>query len=72
MLSKGLGMFGSPATVADRLAALHGMGVQHVMFLQNFGVLAPELVQASMRRLAEQVMPQVRRRIAESSGTARG
>lgn len=67
VLSKGLGMFGSPATVADKLVALHAMGVHHVMFLQNFGVLAPALVQASMRRLAEEVMPMVRRRIAGAS-----
>ncbi len=66
VLAKGLGMFGSPQTVADKLVDLHRMGVQHVMFLQNFGVLAPALVQASMRRLATEVMPLVKRRIAEA------
>jgi alkanesulfonate monooxygenase SsuD/methylene tetrahydromethanopterin reductase-like flavin-dependent oxidoreductase (luciferase family) len=63
VLSKGLGMFGSPRTVADRLVALHGMGIDHVMFLQNFGVLPPDLVHDSMRRIAEEVMPDVNRRI---------
>jgi alkanesulfonate monooxygenase SsuD/methylene tetrahydromethanopterin reductase-like flavin-dependent oxidoreductase (luciferase family) len=61
----GLGMFGSPATVAERLVALHGMGIDHVMFLQNFGVLASPLVHDSMHRIAQEVMPEVRRRIGQ-------
>jgi len=63
VVNAGLGMFGSPQTVANQLVALHDMGIDHVMFLQNFGVLDPQLVQASMRRLAGEVMPEVHRRI---------
>lgn len=59
----GLGMFGAPATVASQLVALHGMGIDHVMFLQNFGVLDAKLVHDSMRRIANEVMPEVHRRI---------
>ena len=59
----GLGMFGSPETVARQLVELHDMGIDHVMFLQKFGVLAPELVRDSMHRMAQQVMPLVRERI---------
>ncbi len=63
VLGKRLGMFGSVETVTEQLVALHAIGVEHVMFLQNFGVLAPGLVQASMRRLALEVMPRVHARI---------
>ena len=59
----GLGMFGAPATVASQLVALHEMGIDHVMFLQNFGVLDSKLVHDSMRRIAGEVMPEVHRRI---------
>ncbi|MFT4100247.1 MAG: LLM class flavin-dependent oxidoreductase [Burkholderiaceae bacterium] len=63
VVDAGLGMFGSPATVANQLVALHQMGIDHVMFLQNFGVLDSKLVQDSMRRIANEVMPEVSRRI---------
>ena len=65
VVGAGLGMFGSPATVADQLVALHAMGIDHVMFLQNFGVLASPLVHDSMHRIAREVMPEVRRRIGQ-------
>jgi alkanesulfonate monooxygenase SsuD/methylene tetrahydromethanopterin reductase-like flavin-dependent oxidoreductase (luciferase family) len=67
VLSRGLGMFGAPRTVADELVALHEMGIDHVMFLQNFGALPATLVRDSMRRIADEVMPDVRRRIGRSS-----
>jgi len=63
VLKAGLGMFGSPRTVAEQLVALAEMGIDHVMFLQNFGVLDARLVEDSMRRLAHEVMPQVRERV---------
>jgi hypothetical protein len=56
-------MFGSAATVAKQLVGLHEMGIDHVMFLQNFGVLDSQLVHDSMRRMAQEVMPEVRRQI---------
>jgi len=63
VVGAGLGMFGSPQTVAKQLIALHDMGIDHVMFLQNFGVLDARLVEDSMRRLAGEVMPAVHRGI---------
>ena len=63
VVGKGLGMFGSPGTVADKLVALHELGIDHVMFLQNFGALPATVVRDSMRRLADEVMPDVRQRI---------
>ena len=36
----------------------------HVMFLQNFGVLDSKLVHDSMHRIAREVMPEVLRRTA--------
>jgi len=64
VVNAGLGMFGSPQTIANQLVALHEMGIDHVMFLQNFGVLDARLVEDSMRQLAGEVMPAVHRRIA--------
>jgi alkanesulfonate monooxygenase SsuD/methylene tetrahydromethanopterin reductase-like flavin-dependent oxidoreductase (luciferase family) len=65
VVSRGLGMFGAPRTVADTLVALHELGVDHVMFLQNFGALPATVVRDSMRRLAEEVMPDVHRRVGQ-------
>jgi alkanesulfonate monooxygenase SsuD/methylene tetrahydromethanopterin reductase-like flavin-dependent oxidoreductase (luciferase family) len=61
----GLGLFGSVETVADKMVRLHDMGVRHVLALQNFGLMAPELVHNSMRLMAEEVMPRVRRTLAK-------
>jgi alkanesulfonate monooxygenase SsuD/methylene tetrahydromethanopterin reductase-like flavin-dependent oxidoreductase (luciferase family) len=61
----GLGLFGSVDTVADKMVRLHDMGVRHVLALQNFGLMAPELVHNSMRLMAEEVMPRVRRKLAK-------
>jgi hypothetical protein len=47
--------------------ALHEMGIDHVMFLQNFGVLDPALVRDSMHRIANEVMPQVHHRIGQTA-----
>ena len=47
-------------------AALDEMGIDHVMFLQNFGVLDSRLVRDSMHRIANEVMPQVQRRINQN------
>ena len=55
----GLGLFGAVETVADKLAALYGMGIRHVLMLQNFGLMPPEDVERSMRLAADEVMPRV-------------
>lgn len=65
ILRSGLALFGSVDTVVDQLVRLSGMGIDHVMLLQNFGLLAPESVQRSMRLIAEEVMPRVKARLAE-------
>jgi alkanesulfonate monooxygenase SsuD/methylene tetrahydromethanopterin reductase-like flavin-dependent oxidoreductase (luciferase family) len=63
ILDSGLALFGAVDTVVDKLAALHGMGVRHVLMLQDFGLIPPELVERSMRLAAEEVMPRLRRRL---------
>lgn len=61
MLGKGLAMLGSAATVAAQLTKLEAIGVNHVMFLQNFGNLERDSVKDSVRRIAQEVIPQARR-----------
>lgn len=56
-------LFGSVETVADKLVALHRMGVRHVSALQNFGLLAQPHVHESMERMMREVMPKVAARI---------
>lgn len=58
MLS-GLSLMGGVDTIVDKLVRLHGMGVRHVMHLQNFGMLPPEHVHDSMQRLMTEVVPRV-------------
>jgi alkanesulfonate monooxygenase SsuD/methylene tetrahydromethanopterin reductase-like flavin-dependent oxidoreductase (luciferase family) len=55
----GLGLFGSPETVADKLIALYRMGIKHVMTLHNFGQMPAPEVESSMRLLVEKVLPRV-------------
>jgi alkanesulfonate monooxygenase SsuD/methylene tetrahydromethanopterin reductase-like flavin-dependent oxidoreductase (luciferase family) len=69
-MRNGLHLFGSIETVADKLLALHRMGIGHVMTLQNFGLMPQPLVQASMRRLMREVLPRLRERIARDKATA--
>jgi alkanesulfonate monooxygenase SsuD/methylene tetrahydromethanopterin reductase-like flavin-dependent oxidoreductase (luciferase family) len=64
IMASGLSLMGSVATVTDKLVALHGMGVTHVMLLQSFGGLVPAEVARSMRSFAADVLPRVRRRLA--------
>lgn len=60
VLDKGLAMLGAPETVENKVIELQEMGVNHVMFLQNFGGLDPERVRDSMRRIATEVIPRVK------------
>lgn len=55
----GLGLFGSPETVAKKISALKKMGVDHVMLLMNFGLLDQALVKRSMELFVEKVIPLV-------------
>lgn len=56
----GLGLFGSPDAVADKLIALYRMGIKHVMTLHNFGLMPHAEVEKSMRLMIEKVLPRVR------------
>ncbi|MBV8538668.1 MAG: LLM class flavin-dependent oxidoreductase [Alphaproteobacteria bacterium] len=68
ILESGLGLFGSVERVADRLVELHGMGIRHVVALQNFGLMAEDRVVSAMRLLTQEVMPRVRARLAHEIG----
>ncbi|WZB73179.1 LLM class flavin-dependent oxidoreductase [Achromobacter xylosoxidans] len=57
IIASGLSLFGSPRTVADKLARLADMGLDHVMSLHNFGLLSQDQVLDSMRGLMEEAMP---------------
>jgi alkanesulfonate monooxygenase SsuD/methylene tetrahydromethanopterin reductase-like flavin-dependent oxidoreductase (luciferase family) len=65
ILRSELGLFGSVDTVAAKMVRLYDSGIRHVLCLQNFGLMAPELVHSSMRLMADQVMPRVRRQLAQ-------
>ena len=65
ILRSDLALFGSVETVAAKMVRLYDMGVRHVLTLQNFGLMAPELVHNSMRLMADEVMPRVRKAIAQ-------
>jgi alkanesulfonate monooxygenase SsuD/methylene tetrahydromethanopterin reductase-like flavin-dependent oxidoreductase (luciferase family) len=69
ILRSGLSLFGSVETVTDRLVQLYGMGIRHIVALQNFGGMPQTHVESAMRLMAERVMPQVRARIAERAKT---
>jgi len=63
ILASGLSLFGSVETVAGKIAELHRMGLNHLLLLQNFGMLAPELVENSMRLFIEKVKPLAHKKI---------
>lgn len=63
IIANGICLFGSVATVVDKMCRLHEMGIRHVAILGNFGALAPALVERSMTRFARAVMPAVAARI---------
>jgi hypothetical protein len=43
--------------VTAKMRQLRDMGIRHVATMHNFGALAPEAVERSMRLFAEEVMP---------------
>lgn len=59
----GVVLFGSPAKIADRLVALHRMGVDEFLTLHNFGQIDASVASSSMRRLMQDALPLVRERI---------
>ena len=68
ILANGICLFGSVATVVEKMCRLQAMGVRHVATLQNFGALAPERVERSMTLFAREVMPAVAARVSEARG----
>ena len=63
IIANGICLFGGVETVAEKVCRLHDMGIRHVAILNNFGAMAPNLVERSMQRLAREVMPAVERRV---------
>ena len=57
IMASGLSLMGSVETVAEKLRLLAGWGLGHVLTLHNFGGLAPETVERSMRLFAEEALP---------------
>ena len=57
VLASGLSLFGTPDAVAEKLARLSEMGVDHVMALHNFGLMPQSAVLESMRGLVEDALP---------------
>jgi alkanesulfonate monooxygenase SsuD/methylene tetrahydromethanopterin reductase-like flavin-dependent oxidoreductase (luciferase family) len=56
IIANGINLFGSVATVAAKIRALHAMGVRHVATMHNFGALEPRHVERSMTLFAREVM----------------
>lgn len=63
IIANGICLFGGVETVAEKMCRLHEMGIRHVAILNNFGAIAPEIVERSMQRFAREVMPAVQRRL---------
>jgi alkanesulfonate monooxygenase SsuD/methylene tetrahydromethanopterin reductase-like flavin-dependent oxidoreductase (luciferase family) len=63
IIANGICLFGGVETVTEKMCRLHDMGIRHVAILNNFGALAPNLVERSMQRFAREVMPAVERRL---------
>jgi alkanesulfonate monooxygenase SsuD/methylene tetrahydromethanopterin reductase-like flavin-dependent oxidoreductase (luciferase family) len=60
VLASGLSLFGTPDAVAEKLAQLSDMGVDHVMALHNFGLMPQSAVLESMRAFVEDALPRAR------------
>lgn len=65
IMRSGLALFGTPEVVADKMVELYDMGVGHVSTMHNFGDMPEADVRRSMRLFAEEVMPRVRRKLAD-------
>jgi alkanesulfonate monooxygenase SsuD/methylene tetrahydromethanopterin reductase-like flavin-dependent oxidoreductase (luciferase family) len=59
VLANGLALFGSAATVTEKIVALRRMGVRHVALMMDFGLMPEAALMDSMRRFAETVIPAV-------------
>lgn len=59
IMASGLSLFGSPDTVAAKIAQLSDWGVDHVITLSDFGALPFDRLEGSMRRMMIEVAPRV-------------
>ncbi|MGZ3883564.1 MAG: LLM class flavin-dependent oxidoreductase [Bacteroidia bacterium] len=59
VLNSGLHLFGSPETIARKISELKKMGIDHLLLLQNFGMMDPELVKRSMTLFMKKIKPMV-------------
>jgi alkanesulfonate monooxygenase SsuD/methylene tetrahydromethanopterin reductase-like flavin-dependent oxidoreductase (luciferase family) len=62
-----LALFGSVDTVVDKIVELYGMGITHILTLQNFGLMPEDKIEQSMRLMADDVMPRVLKRISPAA-----
>ena len=53
-------LYGSPARVAEQVAALRDAGAHHVLCQMSLGYLPHATIMASMRRFGEDVIPRFR------------
>ena len=60
----GLALFGSVEHVAEKLIAMQRAGIDHVATLSNFGALAADRVEASMKLMIDEVLPIVQKATA--------
>jgi len=63
IIANAICLFGSVETVVEKMCRLHEMGIRHVAILNNFGAIAPAVVERSMIRFAREVMPAVAQRL---------
>jgi alkanesulfonate monooxygenase SsuD/methylene tetrahydromethanopterin reductase-like flavin-dependent oxidoreductase (luciferase family) len=60
LMSKGIVIAGSPATVTKQIKEWHKRGVGHLLMMNQAGVLSAELTRRSMKLFAEEVYPEIR------------
>jgi alkanesulfonate monooxygenase SsuD/methylene tetrahydromethanopterin reductase-like flavin-dependent oxidoreductase (luciferase family) len=67
IIANGICLFGSVATVAEKICRLHEMGIRHVATMHNFGALDPALVERSMTLFAGEVVPAATARLGSAA-----
>lgn len=63
VMRSSLSLFGTVDQVVEKLVRLHEWGLDHVLTLQNFGLMSETNVHRSMQKMIEDVMPAVRSRL---------
>jgi alkanesulfonate monooxygenase SsuD/methylene tetrahydromethanopterin reductase-like flavin-dependent oxidoreductase (luciferase family) len=66
VLQTGLHLFGSVETVANKIVELQKTGIDHILLLQNFGMLNSSLVKNSMQLFMEKVKPLVNQKLQQT------